>query len=180
MEIPVQRHCPVRGRDVFCWQPWEPSPLLFLTLIPTYSSQPLSAAGVPAQAPVVQESCEELGEEGKDGRRREDVEGAERRRKLPAARRDLRRGSALCSDQWCWSLTISMVFSGPTEAGGPATEHDHLHSLQSQCVQPRFGWVLVRVFLPSQGSDYQSLRMNGSWCHCWLRRTKTTTSYVGP
>lgn len=180
MEIPVQRHCPMRGRDAFCWQPWEPLPLLFLTLIPTYSSQTLSAAGVPAQAPVVKESCEELGRRARVGGEGKMWRGLREDGGSQQPERDLRRGSALCPDQWCWSLTISMVFSGPNKAGGPATEHDHLHSLQSQCVQPRFGWVLVRVFLPSQGSDYQSLRVNGSWCHCWLRRSKTTTSYVGP
>jgi len=41
--------------------------------IPTYSSQPLSAAGLPAQAAAVQEIYEELGEEGKEWRRMEGV-----------------------------------------------------------------------------------------------------------
>lgn len=178
----MQRHCSVRGWDAFCWQPWEPPLLLFLSLVSTYPSQPLSAAGVPARAAVVQESCEGLGEDGKEERRREDVEGGENGRQLPA----VREGSeeAQCSVSWSVILTTN-YFHGvfwPKQSRTScnwAWSSASRHNLQSQCVQPRFGWVLIRVFLASQGSDYQSLRMNGSWCHCWLR-TKTTSSCREP
>lgn len=97
------------------------------SLVPTYSSQPLSAAGVPAQAAVVQESCEELGSRrARKGGEGKMWRGVRAGGSSQQPERDLRKSSALCPHQCCWSLTICMVFSGPCKAGGPATETDHV------------------------------------------------------
>lgn len=165
----MQRLWPARGRDDTCCQPWEPALLLFLSshLFLLSLTPPISATGAPAQAVVIQESCGELGGGGqrRDKRR---CGGWWEWQAAPCSQRGIWRGavlSALISDadhyfhyvlcpewsrsscNWMWSSAFR-------------------HNLQSQCVQSRFGQVLVRVFLASQGNDYQS--------HCDPEELKTT------
>lgn len=119
------------------------------SLVPTYSSQPLSAAGVPAQAAVVQESCEELGQESKEGRRREDVERGESRRQLPAAREGSEEeqrsvpSSVLLISNYLHGVFWTMQSRRSCNWNWSCAPR---HNLQCQCVQPRFGWVSVSFF----------------------------------
>ena len=180
-EIPVQRHCTVRGGDAFCWPPWKPTLLLFhphLLLTASFSCWASCPGG---------SSPRDLWRAGGGGQGMEEDGRCVCTMRVGGTclqpKRDLRRGSALCPDRWCWSLTISMAFSGPDKAGGLATEPDHL-LLGTVCSPSVFsqglGGFWLEVFLAVQGSDCQSLRVNSSWCHCWLRRTKTTASRARP
>lgn len=162
---------------VFCWQPWEPLLLLFSLSSPPTPHSPFWLFCWGSTSPR---------ELWGMGWRKEKVERGESRSQLPAVREGCEEGqcsvpSSVISgpDPDPYSRSVS----SPNQARYPATEPGCLlPGTSAVSVQPdKSVWRggLARVFYP-QGSDYKVLRMNGSWCHCWLRGTQNATLCAGP